>query len=102
MSDSHRHAAIGEAFETKGRIAKNIKELRTEALNLGMRLESLGRALQTAPEEVVFDKQSFDGSVNARFTVLPSDLDTERLQALIDELRGQLSRQKAVNAVLEG
>jgi VIT1/CCC1 family predicted Fe2+/Mn2+ transporter len=100
MSDAHRHAAIGEAFETKSQLTKGIKELRAEALNLGMRLESLGIVLRHAPETVVLDKRSFDGSVDARFIVKPSDLDSERLAALTDELRAHLSKQRSVDAVL--
>jgi hypothetical protein len=100
MNDMERFAAKGEAFENQQKTAEEIRTLRIAALNLGRRLESLGKTLQTQPESVVFDGRSFDGCVNALFSILPTDLDAERLKSLTDTLRAELSNQEIANAVL--
>jgi hypothetical protein len=57
--------------------------------------------LKTNPECVVFDKQSFDGAINPMFSILPGDLDAERMKSLTDSLRSEMMSQRDTQAILD-
>jgi len=96
MSAEHENAAIGAAVVASKEASAELAKLKIEAQGIGERLERLGQALQTCPENVVFDKESFDGAFTAFCVVDPRDLDSDRVRRLVGVYREQsLKKSKA-------
>jgi hypothetical protein len=104
MTESSKDEALGRAYRRHGEIENELRLLTLEAQRIGKMFSEIGAVLVRAPQNFVFEKESFSSPFNADYTLSQSDqkdISIERLRSLAGDFRKLLTEKGNLESTLK-
>jgi hypothetical protein len=96
MTDNEKEVLVGKLALEHGKLLEEIAVLEAETTRIGRVLSEVGSVLTSAPQNLLFDRESHDGRFNGPVVKASDIVDGNRVLEITNEVREKIIRRDEI------